>query len=72
MEQGNREGNAIVRQLLAYGVSQYRIHKDLPVSREQVKKWVRNYASPNDENLAKLRTFRTKIMVEKNLDPFKN
>lgn len=68
---GNKEGNSIVRQLLAMGVSQYRIAKDLPVSREQVKKWLRGYSSPNDENLSKLRCFRSKIMVGKNLDPFK-
>lgn len=66
----NKEGNAIVRKILALGVSQYRLAKDLPISREQVKKWVRNYSSPNDENLEKLRAFYYKVRIELNLQPF--
>lgn len=64
------EGNAIVRKIMALGVSQYRIAKELPVSKEQLRKWVRNWATPNDENTEKLRCYYEKACFERNLHPF--
>lgn len=57
MEKGNPAGNELVREILAMGISKYKLHKDIGVSDTQVYKWVRGEQSPCQSNYQKLQEY---------------
>ena len=66
-QKGFPEGNRILRDILRLGVSKYRVSRALDVTYPQVRKWELNYASPNLDNLNKLKMLKFRCIEEKKL-----
>ena len=57
-EKGNPAGNDLVKEILAMGVSKYRMAKQMKVSETQIYNWVKGVCSPSQKNFNRLQDYR--------------
>ena len=57
MKKGYRAGNDLVKEILALGVSKYRMAKDLKVERQTVYNWYYGHFSPDEHNYSRLKEY---------------